>query len=187
MFNKKHSSFLCKFSWVWVSAFLWTVGCKEDDPVFIHPCPTCTSTIQMNEHNWPSKPFYSKLDMKDSVFSISIDKVIQHKDRLREELFLYRIPFRPGVYIINDSLQAITHVLAMLNIYSYPSNCGTPVATYRVINDGTSKIHVISTDKNTGQFSVEFDLLLSSPWGYNSLYPDTFRCVGEAQAIAVFE
>ncbi len=180
--------------YLFLSIIVLLVSCQNDEPfLFKDLCPDCTSSIEINLANWPSKPTYAWIDIEESIdtfFNLDISEIEPIHDAYRDGLVFFKIPYKRGEYQMDEEIKMEwgTYV----GFFVLQEGYDTVTEFYEPVYDGSSYINVDSINKSTGEFSLSFDLVLfpnGDPHAelHNSSYPVKIHVQGQAQGTLTYE
>lgn len=171
---------------------LFVFSCKDESIEHIDNCPKCSSSVELNGIEWPSKPNYAIFSIRepiDTAFALEINESHPAHDPFQDALFFWQIPFEAGEYKLDADLQSIWGT--SVTLYVFEVEYGTATQFYWPIYDGSSFINVESLNKTTGEFSLNFNLLLFPAFDTsklnNSTYPKSVQFIGQAQGVVTPE
>ena len=170
------------------------VCCCDNEPISpIDQCTTCSSLIELNGNSWLSKPKYAWFQLvepMDTFFTLEINETNPAHDSYMDALLFWHIPLELGEYKLDSNLYSEWGTDVTLHVFEV--EYGTASEIYWPVYDGSSVINVISVNKGTGEFLIDFKLMLY-PNGnpdaeiHNSTYPVLVEVEGQAQGTISFE
>ena len=167
------------------------ISCRKEENAYVPPCPACTSSIEVNDVAWPSKPaglIFENTVPFDSSFFVDIYESDPTHDKFSDGLLLSHIPYAVGEYPLVDSIPSSQVTDATLFIYEGGYDFVSDY--YNPIFNKSSVIRVDSLDKSTGAVSVSFDLTLYTPLDLNgqvrnTTFPGMVRVKGVAKGVVM--
>jgi hypothetical protein len=172
---------------------LFILSCKDEINTPVDHCPSCSSTIEINDVEWTSKPdfaWYQITETHDTFFEFSLRETNPIHDQLADYISAWKIPFREG----EVKLDSFHHVNESTDIeFTVYEVDYTPAQIYLPLySEGSSSVTIQHLDKSTGDFIVSIDLHLY-PFGIvnglitNSSYPDFVRIVGDVRGKITYQ
>jgi len=159
----------------------------------VDPCPTCISTVEINGYDWPSKPYlawFQVSENSDTFFTLEIRETNPLTDDFKDILSFWMIPYKEGEFKFDSTNYANWDT--SVNLFLFYVEYGTAAEIFDTKMNGESFIRIVSLDRNTGAFRLQFNIKLYAYEGqngplFNIPYADTILVNGIAEGIVTNE